>query len=183
VETHFGRWRGRNYNANPLDERNLNDVCFARRTANRAQKSLQGIELDRNTLLLLDSRLTSAHEPRQDFKTSSIEENKEMTNEEMQSTIHFILQQQAQFSVNQQLMQENFVRLEETVNRLSERVDKLAERMDKLAESQESLHRLVGAIAVAQATTEANLSQTDKRLNDLIAVVERYISERRNGNS
>lgn len=106
-----------------------------------------------------------------------------MTNEEMQSTIHFILQQQAQFSVNQQLMQENFVRLEETVNRLSERVDKLAERMDKLAESQESLHRLVGAIAVAQATTEANLSQTDKRLNDLIAVVERYISERRNGNS
>lgn len=104
-----------------------------------------------------------------------------MTNEEMQSTIQFILAQQAQFSVNQQLLQENFVRLEETVQRLGERVDKLADRVDKLAESQESLHRMVGAVAVAQANTEVNLSQTDKRLNDLITVVERYISERRNG--
>jgi len=106
-----------------------------------------------------------------------------MTNEEMQSTMQFILAQQAQFSVNQQLLQENFVRLEENVNRLGERVDRLAERVDKLAESEESLHRLVGAIAVAQATTETKFSHTDKRLNDLITVVERYISERRNGNS
>ncbi len=105
-----------------------------------------------------------------------------MTNEEMQTTIQFILAQQAQFSVNQQLLQENFARLEENFVRLEENDNRLSERLDKLAESQESLHRLVGAIAVAQATTEANLSRTDKRLNDLINVVERYISERRNGN-
>ncbi|HEY0543933.1 MAG TPA: hypothetical protein VGC91_00945 [Pyrinomonadaceae bacterium] len=99
-----------------------------------------------------------------------------MTNEEMQSTVQFILEQQAQFSVNMQRLGENVIKLEGSVAALGEKVD-------KLAEEQESLRRLVGAIAVAQANTEANLARTEANLNALIVVVERYVSERRNGQS
>jgi chromosome segregation ATPase len=97
-----------------------------------------------------------------------------MTNEEMQSTIHFILEQQAQFSVNMEKLGDNVTRLESSVA-------VIAEKLDKLVEEQESLRRFVGAIAVAQATTETNLAKTNERLNTLIVVVERYISERHNG--
>ena len=61
------------------------------------------------------------------------------------------------------------------------RLVRLEESVSKLGESQESLHGLVGAIAVAQANTEASLLKTDKRLNDLITVFERYLGEHRNG--
>lgn len=74
--------------------------------------------------------------------------------------MQFILEQQAQFSINLQL---------------------LGEKIDKLADAQESLRKFVGAVAVAQANTEVNLARTDERLNSLITIVERYISERRNG--
>jgi hypothetical protein len=97
-----------------------------------------------------------------------------MTNEEMQSTMQFILEQQAQFSVNIQQLGESVIRLEASVALLGEKVE-------KLTESHESLHRLVGAIAVAQATTEVNLTKTDARLNALITIVERHISEHHNG--
>ena len=99
-----------------------------------------------------------------------------MTNEEMQSTVQFILEQQAQFSVNMQ-------RLGESVTKLEASVALLVVKVDELTESHESLRRFVGAIAVAQANTEVNLARTDERLNNLITIVERYISERRNGNS
>ena len=106
-----------------------------------------------------------------------------MTNEEMQSTVQFILEQQAQFSVNLQGLGESVIKLEASVALLVEKVD-------VLTQSQESLRRFVGAIAVAQATTEtnltrteANLARTDENLNSLIVMVERYLSERRNGKS
>jgi hypothetical protein len=61
------------------------------------------------------------------------------------------------------------------------RIVRLEESVSRLGESQESLHRLVGAIAVAQANTEVNLLKTDERLNNLIAVFERYLGDHRNG--
>ncbi len=97
-----------------------------------------------------------------------------MTDEEMQSTMQFILEQQAQFSVNIQQLGESVIKLEASVAIIGEKVE-------KLAESHESLQRLVGAIAVAQATTETNLRKTDERLNALITIVERHISEHHNG--
>lgn len=113
-----------------------------------------------------------------------------MTNEEMQSTVQFILEQQAQFSVNLQQLGGHVGSLSESVIKLEASVALLGEKVDKLTESQESLRRFVGAIAVAQANTEvnltrteANLARTDENLNALIMMVERYLSERRNGNS
>jgi septal ring factor EnvC (AmiA/AmiB activator) len=111
-----------------------------------------------------------------------------MTNEEMQSTMHFILEQQAQFAVNIQ-------KLEESLQKLEESHAQFAVNLRRLEESQESLTRLVGEIAKAQARTEvnlarteanlartdANLARTDERLNNLITVFERYLSNHQNG--
>lgn len=106
-----------------------------------------------------------------------------MTNEEMQSTIQFIVEQQAQFMVNLQHLQEQMVRVEGSLEKLGESLEKLSESQEKFGESLESLHRLVGTVLEAQATTEVNLARTDERLNNLINVVERYISDHRNGHS
>lgn len=106
-----------------------------------------------------------------------------MTNEEMQSTIHFILEQQAQFSVNLQRLEGNVDGLAESVIKLEASVAMIGDTVDKLAESQESLRRFVGAIAVAQANTEVNIARTEANLNALILVVEKYLSDRQNGQS
>ncbi|HYY56811.1 MAG TPA: hypothetical protein VE842_05720 [Pyrinomonadaceae bacterium] len=111
-----------------------------------------------------------------------------MTNDEMQNTIQFILDQQAQVTIN--------------IDKLAEKVDKLAEKADKLAEAQvayerrttrleESFQMLVRLAAnvdgrldiltEAQSRTGEQLAETDKRLNVLIETVERYISGGRNG--
>ena len=90
-----------------------------------------------------------------------------MTNEEMQSTMQFIVEQQAQFAANIQMLQEGQVRAEE--------------RFAKLEDSLERVVGLVGAIAQAQARTEVNLAATDERLNNLILVFERYLQDNRNG--
>lgn len=99
-----------------------------------------------------------------------------MTNEEMQSTMQFIVEHQAQFSVGMQRLEENVEKLGDSALKINETVEKLGEKVD-------SLRRFVGQIAVAQATTETNLARTDERLNNLITIVERYISEHRNGSS
>jgi ABC-type transporter Mla subunit MlaD len=113
-----------------------------------------------------------------------------MTNEEMQSTMQFILEHQAQFAANIQKLQEEHLRAEE----------RFAEHEERFARIEDSLERatnLVTAIAHAQAQTEVNLARTDERLNNLasthahtderlnnlILIVERYIQEKRNGKS
>ena len=106
-----------------------------------------------------------------------------MTFEEMQTTMQFILEQQAQFSVN--------------IQNLTENMQNLTKKVDKLVDDHESLRRIVGAIAVAQANTEANLARTEKNvarlesnlartdenLNALILTVEKYLGDRHNGQS
>lgn len=104
-----------------------------------------------------------------------------MANEEMQNTIQFILDQQAQLTIK--------------LDRLGEKVDKIADaqvaherRTTKLEESFQVLvqlaantdHRL-DALTESQLRTDAQLAQTDSKLNALIDTVERYISEGRNG--
>ena len=88
-----------------------------------------------------------------------------MTSEEMQNTVQFILEQQAQLTVK--------------VDKLSENVDKLTENVDKLAEGQlsyqsrsgqleESLGMLVQVIRNMDEradTTEKRLDITDERMD------------------
>lgn len=109
-----------------------------------------------------------------------------MTYEEIQNTMEFILQQQAQFAVNIQKLEEtlgvNIQRLEETQERTARQVSELAAAQAQMYQSQTHMNKVVAEMADAQARTNEKLSETDERLNNLISIVERYISERRNGN-
>jgi hypothetical protein len=87
-----------------------------------------------------------------------------MTKEEMERTMTFILEQQAQLTA--------------TVGRLSEKVDRNADSATALLAIAEIHEREI--IELRQSQAEAQ-SRTDERLNALINTVERHISEGRNG--
>jgi len=76
-----------------------------------------------------------------------------MTSEEMERTMAFILEQQAQLTA--------------TVSRLSEKVDRNADSATAL-------------LAIAEIH-DREIKETDERLSALINAVERHISEGRNG--
>lgn len=78
-----------------------------------------------------------------------------MTDEERQRQMDFILEQQAQLTA--------------TVGRLSEKVDRTADSVNAL-------------LAIAEIHDQ-EIKATDDRLNALVSVVERFLSEGRNGKS
>ena len=104
-----------------------------------------------------------------------------MTNEEMQKAMEFMVQQQAQTAVK--------------LDRLSDKVDALAvtqERSEKKWErTEEGIRALLSIAEIHEREVAAHSKQilalgettrnTDERLNALINIVERDISERRNG--
>src|SRR5712691_7545968 len=115
-----------------------------------------------------------------------------MDNEDkIKKQMEFMLNQQAQFDVNLGRLEEKHAELQDIVGRLAittaaglealveaqlkteENISSLTERMERM---NDSLTARMTALAEAQA-------QTDDRLNTLINVVERQISERRNGGS
>jgi len=116
-----------------------------------------------------------------------------MTNEEMQKTMEFILQQQAQFAINIQRLEETQERTDKEVSQLATRQAEMLQAQAQMYQSQTHMNNVVAEMADAQARTDAKmieaqartderLVETDERLNNLISIVERYISERRNGN-
>lgn len=104
-----------------------------------------------------------------------------MTWEEMERTMAFIVEQQAQTNV--------------TVGRLSERIDALTVKVDRntdgisalLAVSEiqaaeiRDMTESIRTLADRQREADERGRQTDERLNALINIVERHISEVRNG--
>lgn len=61
-------------------------------------------------------------------------------------------------------------------------INELAAQQVRLAQAQAALTEAQGALTEAQARTEAALAETNERLNTLINVFERHLSEGRNGN-
>lgn len=104
-----------------------------------------------------------------------------MTNEEMQRTMQFIIEQQAQFTVGMQELKEAHAESEKRIAQLEGAVvgvvnlfGKLTEAQIRQAEAQKISDTKIAELAEAQ-------KQTDERLNALINMVERYFSDRRNG--
>ncbi len=62
-------------------------------------------------------------------------------------------------------------------------INELGVGQARLAQAQAELTIAQGQLAAAQARTEAVVAETNERLNNLINVVERFISEGRNGKS
>ena len=102
-----------------------------------------------------------------------------MTNEEMQKTMEFILEQQAQFAVNIQRLQEERIRDHPRLTRLEESFQLLVQlalttdtRFDTGESNMATLESNMAALAAAQAHSE-------QRLSALIDIVR----ESRNGKS
>ena len=92
-----------------------------------------------------------------------------MTNEEIEKTMQFILEQQAQFVVNQQ-------QLNERVSRLETNMAEMAQAQAQMARAQTHMNEVVAVMADTHKHTE-------EKLDAFIGVLERYISENRNGKS
>lgn len=104
-----------------------------------------------------------------------------MTGEEVQRTIAFILEQQAQTASTITEIHSTLARVTERLDRLTERTDRNAEGITALLAIAEMHEREITEQREAQARADERGRQTDERLNALINTVERYINERRNG--
>jgi hypothetical protein len=96
-----------------------------------------------------------------------------MSNEDFEKKADFIFEQQAQFA-------SKIGPLEDIVARLAkptlDRFESSDERIDEIGER-------ISALVNSQIKTEENVKKTDEHLRNLIAVVDRYFSEGRNGRS
>ena len=101
-----------------------------------------------------------------------------MSNEEFERYKDFILEQQAQFASDIQQLREVQAETNQIVNRLAavtlEGFKDVNAKIDALVDSHIRL-------AEDQAKTASNLALTEENLRNLVAVVDRYFSERRNG--
>ena len=108
-----------------------------------------------------------------------------MTNEEMQSTMEFILEQQAQFASRIGKDEARLARLEDAFVTLVELARIADERQDKTDESAVAFNERLDTMMSLTDSKLAELADaqahTDRRLNALIDVVERYISKGNNG--
>jgi ABC-type transporter Mla subunit MlaD len=96
-----------------------------------------------------------------------------MADENIEKQMGFIIEQQAQFASKMGQLEDIVARLAQaTLDRFEapdKRVDDVDERISALVDS--------------QVRTEENVKKTDENLRNLIAVVDRYFNEGRNGNS
>lgn len=97
-----------------------------------------------------------------------------MTNEEIQRTMEFVIRQQETFSENMELLREAQAKGESRISRLEGAFVTLFNTVSKMSDT-------VGELSKSQRNLIESQARTDERLNSLINVVERYISEGRNG--
>ena len=96
-----------------------------------------------------------------------------MANEDFEKKVDFIVERQAQFATQIGQLGEIVARLAQATLDRFEATDK---RIDDIDER-------LSALVDAQLRTEENVMKTDESLRNLIAVVDRYFSDGRNGKS
>lgn len=96
-----------------------------------------------------------------------------MSNEEFEKKAEFIVEQQAQFA-------SKIGQLEDIVTRLAKATLDRFEASDKRVDE---IDERIAALINSQIQTEENVKKTDEHLRNLIAVVDRYFREGRNGGS
>jgi predicted negative regulator of RcsB-dependent stress response len=98
--------------------------------------------------------------------------------DETQKRMEFIVEQLADLTAKQQQTDANLNRL---ANASLSRIERIEGVLGALAEAQVRTEEHVAALAQAQLRAEERAAEADERLNSLINVVERHISEGRNG--
>lgn len=117
-----------------------------------------------------------------------------MTNEEFEKTKEFIIQQQAQFASDIQQLRESQSALQAAQVQTEQVVMQTGEIVARLAnvtlEGFKDVNAKIDALVDAHIRTDEKINaladsqiQTDGDLRNLIAVVDRYFSEGRNGNN
>ncbi len=111
-----------------------------------------------------------------------------MTNEEkIQQRMEFIIEQQAHFASDIHRLSEAQAKTENYLGQLVSMTTagftELIERVTAIADSQIQMQDSLLKLAEAQRHTEAQFAETNERLNTLIDVVERHISEGHSGKS
>lgn len=120
-----------------------------------------------------------------------------MADDKMERTMQFILERQAQNTAAIGQLTDTVSKLSGTVDKLSGTVeqlsgtvDKLSDKVDRTADGINALlaiaeihDREVAALRESVSAVDERGREIDERLNALINTVERYISERRNGNA
>ena len=101
-----------------------------------------------------------------------------MTNEEMQRTMEFILNQQAQITANIQKLQESQAKGEDRVTQIESLLARFAAATVKRFEYTDAK---INALIDAQMITAENIKKTDEAVKNLTAVVDRYFRERNGG--
>ena len=101
-----------------------------------------------------------------------------MNNEDMQKKMEFIIDQQAQLVVNQEKADERLTRLENVVVRFYEDT---GAKFNALIDAQMRTDSRMGQLTEKMTELAEAQVRTDERLNTFITVVERFISEGRNG--
>ena len=115
-----------------------------------------------------------------------------MNNEHIESKMNFIVEQQAQFASDIHRLDQVVVQMGEVVTRLAtvthSGFNQVNAKMNVLIDAQirteENLARTNENLARTNenlARTEENVARTDESLRNLMSVVDRYISEGRNG--
>ena len=106
----------------------------------------------------------------------------------MERAMAFILEQQAQTSSNMAQLSGRVDGLGEKVERIADKVEHIADKIDRMADKiDRNADSVTALLAIAEIhereITENHEAQarTDERLNALINIVERHISEGRNG--
>jgi len=103
-----------------------------------------------------------------------------VTDEERQRQMDFILEQQAQFTVDIQQLHESQHALLEMQAGTEQIVNRLAAATSA---GFQDVSAKINALVDAQLRTEASVKKTDENVRNLTAVVDRYFSEGRNGKS
>jgi TPP-dependent pyruvate/acetoin dehydrogenase alpha subunit len=96
-----------------------------------------------------------------------------MSNEEFEKKAEFIVEQQAQFASKIGQLEDIIARLAKATLDRFEVNDKRVDEMDER----------IAALINSQIQTEENLKKTDEHMRNLIAVVDRYFREGRNGDA
>ncbi len=104
-----------------------------------------------------------------------------MSEEEMNRKMEFIIEQQAQFVVDVHKLEENQQALTTKHGVLADALLSVVGMVGKLTQDQEELRAEVKQLAASQKRTDERLAETNERLNIFIDVLERYITEGRNG--
>ncbi|HWS52625.1 MAG TPA: hypothetical protein VN228_00750 [Pyrinomonadaceae bacterium] len=109
-----------------------------------------------------------------------------MNEEERQRQVDFIINQQARFAADIQRLGEAQGQMVEAQKRTDESLGKLVEVLNRLAEVTlvgfEEVRGNINALTAKLDALTAKQSETDDRLNKMILVVERHISEGHHGN-